>query len=393
MKILFYTDNFLPGGGNRYFIDLINAASSTYEDISILTNKGGLFEEDLQRLKKEIKITEINRVSRESFAETLFGQTKLANYLRIFGLVLKPFFFIINYYKFKRLLKRDKPNLVISSNGGYPAAESSIALVFASHILGIKSMLTIVSMPASRRWYLYLYDVILDKLLSKTDIKLVVNSDAQINALKEIRGLTNDIYCVYNGLEDYEHNNSTISNITQSPILFGTICRLDKGKGLDYLLKAINILKGRKMSNIKFLLFGKGAEYHNLSNLISKFQIEEYVDLKGYFEGQVYEQLEKFDVFVFPSLWEGLPYSLVEAQRSGLPIISTNVGGIPEVVRHMEEGLLLEPQNETALANNIEFLANSEQLRAEMSRKARLRYENLFTLKVMEKDFLKLLSE
>lgn len=63
--------------------------------------------------------------------------------------------------------------------------------------------------------------------------------------------------------------------------------------------------------------------------------------------------LKAFDVFVLPSLKEGLPYTILEAMHAGLPIVATSVGGIPDVIEHKKNGILVPPGNPTLLADAI----------------------------------------
>ncbi|MEK7742804.1 MAG: glycosyltransferase, partial [Elusimicrobiota bacterium] len=72
----------------------------------------------------------------------------------------------------------------------------------------------------------------------------------------------------------------------------------------------------------------------------------------------VRDWLSAFDVFVQPSLWEGLPNSLLEAMAIGLPVVATRVDGMPEVVRHEVSGLLCAPKDAQALANAVRDLAS-----------------------------------
>jgi glycosyltransferase involved in cell wall biosynthesis len=77
------------------------------------------------------------------------------------------------------------------------------------------------------------------------------------------------------------------------------------------------------------------------------------------------------DIFVLPSYAEGLPISLLEAMCAGLPVIATPVGGIPTVVSHNEQGLLVEPGNIENLAKALDTLASSSQLRSQLGATAR----------------------
>ena len=81
-----------------------------------------------------------------------------------------------------------------------------------------------------------------------------------------------------------------------------------------------------------------------------------------------------------PSIWENSPYALLEAMSCAVPIIATNVGGIPEIVQHMISGLLVEPESPINLANAIITLLVDQDLRKKMGAQARERILNSFSI-------------
>jgi glycosyltransferase involved in cell wall biosynthesis len=77
------------------------------------------------------------------------------------------------------------------------------------------------------------------------------------------------------------------------------------------------------------------------------------------------------DVFVLPSLWEGMPLTLMEAAAAELPIIASNIGGIPSLFTHEENALLIDPENVEALVNTMQRLIEDKQLREKLGSNAR----------------------
>jgi glycosyltransferase involved in cell wall biosynthesis len=94
-----------------------------------------------------------------------------------------------------------------------------------------------------------------------------------------------------------------------------------------------------------------------------------------------YQYLQAFDIYVISSVKEGLPYTLLEAMSASLPIIATNVGGIPEVLH--KSGILIEPKNPNLLAENIIMLAQDKNLAQSLGDKARQKVTSDFSLKKM----------
>ncbi len=93
--------------------------------------------------------------------------------------------------------------------------------------------------------------------------------------------------------------------------------------------------------------------------------------------------LKAFDIFVLPSVKEGLPYAILEAMAAGLPIVATKVGGIPEMITDGESGLLVPPKNPEALATAIEKLIAAPELRARLGQNAAAVADAKFSLQEM----------
>src|SRR5688572_26931191 len=121
--ILFFTENHLQGGGNKYFVDLINSIPSG-TNAHILTNKNGFFDVDRKRLK--VAVEENVLFVFNSLFLSRFAQYKIAERI---GHLVAPFVFLLNYCWFLIVLVRSKPALVVSNNGGYPGAESTLAMI------------------------------------------------------------------------------------------------------------------------------------------------------------------------------------------------------------------------------------------------------------------------
>ncbi|MGB8658693.1 MAG: glycosyltransferase [Candidatus Zixiibacteriota bacterium] len=136
--------------------------------------------------------------------------------------------------------------------------------------------------------------------------------------------------------------------------LIGTAGRLVPVKGLDYLLKATTIML-RKFPDLKVLIIGEGADRKNLERLASELGVETKVTFAGQRE-DVYDLISAMDLFILPSLSEGIPMALLETLALGVPVVASNVGGITEVLVHGQTGFLVPARDETALADACLYL-------------------------------------
>ncbi len=126
-----------------------------------------------------------------------------------------------------------------------------------------------------------------------------------------------------------------------------------------------------------------------LENQVRERGLQGCVQFAG-FQTETLEYFQSFDVFVLPSLSEGLSSAILSAMASYLPVIATNVGGIPELVRHEENGLLVPPADPAALAQAILQLADNPDEAFRMGQRGRRRAEEEFTLerKILETESL-----
>ncbi len=164
-------------------------------------------------------------------------------------------------------------------------------------------------------------------------------------------------------------------------LLIGTIANLYKTKGLEYLIEAIKILTTHN-SQLITLIVGEGKERKNLEDLIKKYNLEKNVFLLGNIKNAA-ELLPAFDIYICSSVKEGLPYSIMEAMSAGLPIVSTNVGGIPEMITDGKNGLLVGPKNPEELAERIKTLIENKELQNTLSQQTKKDVKEKFGIEKM----------
>ena len=98
--------------------------------------------------------------------------------------------------------------------------------------------------------------------------------------------------------------------------------------------------------------------------MIKDLELESNVFMLGHIPN-AYQYLKAFDIFLLPSLSEGLPYIALEAGLSNLPIIATAVGGIPEIIDDMKSGILIQPRKSREIKHAIEFYIEHKKVRGE----------------------------
>jgi glycosyltransferase involved in cell wall biosynthesis len=134
---------------------------------------------------------------------------------------------------------------------------------------------------------------------------------------------------------------------------------------------------------------GEGEERKNLENLIREHRLEEKVFLIG-FKDKSPQYLKAFDIFTLTSIKEGLPYTLIEAGFAGLPVVSSNVGGIPDIIDNNINGILTDSKNVSEIKNAIENLIENAEMRENFGNKLKEKVEREFSLDRMLERTIKL---
>jgi glycosyltransferase involved in cell wall biosynthesis len=138
------------------------------------------------------------------------------------------------------------------------------------------------------------------------------------------------------------------------------------------LIKACKILLDKNI-DFQCIIIGEGPQKFHLQKLIRVNGLSKFVTLAGIvFQEEIINFLNKTDIFVLPCIqaadsdMDGIPVVLMEAMAMQIPVISTQISGIPELIKNMETGLLVPPKNEDALANRIQFLKENIEIRKKL---------------------------
>jgi glycosyltransferase involved in cell wall biosynthesis len=142
----------------------------------------------------------------------------------------------------------------------------------------------------------------------------------------------------------------------REPVVAATTANLEYWKGVDVLLEACAQLR----HPLRLEIFGDGSERPGLEARAAALGLD--ATFHGFVD-DLQERLGDVDLFVLPSRAENFPIAILEAMASGLPVVSTSVGGVPELVADGDTGLLVEPDDPAALAAAIDRLAADAELR------------------------------
>lgn len=184
----------------------------------------------------------------------------------------------------------------------------------------------------------------------------------------------------YKSKESIYHVRKELRIGAEQPVI-GTVGNLFAVKGQIYLLKACKIVAGT-FPNFVLVVAGDGEQSSFLEKEATSYGIADNVKFLG-FRNDIPSILDAIDVFVLPSLSEGLPLSVLEALALQKPVVATNVGGIPEIIEDGITGYLVPPRNPEALATKIVHLLRHPEVAINMGRVGRLRVDECFSLEKM----------
>lgn len=197
---------------------------------------------------------------------------------------------------------------------------------------------------------------------------------------------SNKVSFIYNGVPN---NLKAFRTKPKTDVLeFCCVASISKRKGQHYIIDALKRFSKEELPKVHFTFVGDGPDRESLSADVQSSGLRDYITFAGISQN-VDEYLVNSDVYILPSEDEGLPMAIIEAMRASLPIVSTKVGGIPEMIEHQKNGLLLSPCAED-ICMLLTHLDDYDW--EEMGKHARQTFEEKFTVEKMVERYSKLIA-
>nr|WP_242836758.1 glycosyltransferase family 4 protein [Desulfotomaculum nigrificans] len=203
------------------------------------------------------------------------------------------------------------------------------------------------------RWKKKLFATV-ERFLARFTDRIITVSEALKQELIEQENIpAKQLTTIYNGIDTdkFSAQVDTLAirkslNIPELGPVIGTIARLAPQKGVSYFLKSASLLKEYQAN---FLVVGDGPLRQDLEQEAAELGLQNRVTFAGRREN-IAEILAAIDIFVLPSVTEGLPLTILEAMAAGKPVVATRVGGIPEAIQEGKTGIVVPPKDPEALA-------------------------------------------
>ena len=194
---------------------------------------------------------------------------------------------------------------------------------------------------------------------------IVVNSEATAQSVRRARPVV-----VYPGV----HATPSARTPASGPMVtVGVAARLAPVKGIKYLIEAV-----KSLDNVRLVIAGDGPEKERLENLARHESLLDRVTFTGWVD-DIGRTMSTWDIYVQPSIAEGLGIAALEAMSLGIPVVASDVGGLREIVVNGKTGFLVPPEDSAQLAAHLKELACNAELRRSMGEAARLRATEKFS--------------
>lgn len=228
----------------------------------------------------------------------------------------------------------------------------------------------------------------LNRLFSRGTSAIICVSEAVRQSLEEKGINRKKLVTVLNGVDTgyfkpvYDANIREEFGIEKDEVLLTTVSRFQEIKGHDFLIDALNELNMNYDIKFKALLVGDGEEMDNIKNKVNKLGLENQVIFAGYRE-DIPRILTESDIYISPSKNEAISFSIMEALACGVPVVATEVGGVPEVINKGKCGIMVNYGDEKEFAKAIFQLYNNKSEYEEMKKNSRQLIEENFSLNNM----------
>jgi len=324
-KILMLIDEAKMGGGQQHLLWLAQKIDKSKFEIEVACEENGYLVDELR--KNNIKVHRLN------ISNSLSVKSFISTYL---------------------LLKKVSPD-IIHTHGGTAGFYGRLASIINYRGVVVHTYHGIHYLNFDKNLLGRIYKSIDKFLLRFTDCTIcVAQKDFEIGLKEGIVKKENSIV-IHNGVDVEKffltNKNSEFKiNLKKEndSIIIGSVGRLHHQKGYEYLINGSKSVL-EKFPNVKFVLIGDGELRSSLESLAKKNGVDNSYSFMGD-QKEIPELLAQIDIFVLPSLWEGLPLVILEAMAARKPIVATEINGIVEIIESGKEGILVPPKNSTALS-------------------------------------------
>lgn len=316
----------------------------------------------------------------------------------VFYLNLRPISIFVSIFRFRSIIKDFRPDILVT----YLIHADLFGRLFG-RLFGIKKIICNQRGKLLQWEFLRIVDYATKSLVTKYIVQTKI---AQRKLMQKLRLPKERFMVIPNAIDTEEFNfgmdrgkKRAELSLASDDIVITCVSKLRRGKGHKYLLEAFEQLrhyserrqKSHTNRRFKLLIVGDGEQKEILLKQIESYKSKSNILFIGN-RNDVKELLRISDIFILPTLGEGMSNALLEAMASGLPVITTDIPENRELIKDERTGILIPPKNAAALAEAISFLAADPQKQKLISRNAESAIFEKFDLQRIIRKFSQFLA-
>jgi glycosyltransferase involved in cell wall biosynthesis len=374
-RILFVITQSEYGGAQKFLFTLATHLNANKYDIAVAAGPS---------LNKDLRIMPVRQSLGACGSYELLDDLKKENIKIIKLLHLRRNISVkhdfLALFELKKVIKTFKPDTLFlsSSKAGFLGSFVAKFIIYKS---SFKILYRIGGWTFNDPWpeWKRKFWISLERISSKWKDFIILNNQHDLDQATRLKIKPRAGFLLaHNGIDIYKMNfyskeearlklfeklSKQSGKIFQVKKIIGTIANFYPTKGLEYLIEAANEFKDRE--DMVFFVIGDGPEREKLELGIKNNELGKRIFLLGQL-ADAHKYLPAFDAFVLPSIKEGSPWSLIEAMAAKLPVISTNVGAVPEIIEDGKNGYIVEPKHPEQIVEKLREILENDRLKQEL---------------------------
>jgi L-malate glycosyltransferase len=403
MKILLFTELYKKGGVDTFLVNLINSWPNQNDNFLLISNK---------HHNKSLLLEKLINPDRFSFVELSFFTLNETNSMRRpwskksnpLALINKVILVIIYLFGIWKIFLVNNANILMVVNGGHPGGLTCRIAAFIWNVFFPWRIPCIynfhnIAEPISniRQCIRSVFgSLLLFRVANFIGVSQACSSSIlpYVGAFQKKRVLT-----VFNGIADVKIANLDKKKIrenlliSQKNVFCLMVASYEERKGHKFLLQLFEKLIS-DYNAVTLIFFGDGSieEINRINKLIRLMNLVDYVKVMPY-DSNVIDVIAAADILLIASQeYESFGLTAIEAMSQGVPVLSTNIGGLPEVILDGEGGYCFDASDPMGYLNKWKELVLSQKIRCEQGQKGRLRYLNNFSASTMSKMYANIIE-
>lgn len=338
IKILELIDGGFLGGGQTNILSIISNLDPDLFEFTVAAKGGGKFEAEVSNISVQFFPLEMPKMLRHKYFKKLQELYNRENFH-----IVHSHGGVGGFYG--RLLKKHNPEI------------KSVHTIHGIHYINIDSFF-VRNTSKSIEQYLVQFT---DQTICETYNDLNTAIKNKIADIKKIRVIPNGIDITQFGKKEKKIGLLMDLGFDENNFIVGNISRFDVQKNQKLIIQSAYYLV-KKFPEMRFVLVGDGKYFKRMKQYARDANLDQFIAFTGE-QQNISDYYSIFDIFVFPSLWEGMPYVLLQAMASKLPVVCSNIPNHLEVIKNNQSALTINPYEADDLFHKISVLYNNKELR------------------------------